>query len=82
MNQKRRAEIAKMIEEQQAVTNKELMDNFGISIETVRRDLNYLESQGVLTKVYGGAVKKEVVSFVLQNTKGLFPHTENKPVNN
>lgn len=61
MNQKRRAEIAKMIEEQQAVTNKELMDNFGISIETVRRDLNYLESQGVLTKVYGGAVKKEVV---------------------
>lgn len=61
MNQKRRAEIAKLLEEQQAVTNKELMDNFGISIETVRRDLNYLEAQGVLTKVYGGAVKKEVV---------------------
>lgn len=32
------------------------MERFGISIETVRRDLDYLEKQGVLRKVYGGAV--------------------------
>ena len=61
MNQKRRGQIAKMLEEQQAVSNKELMDSFGISIETVRRDLAHLESQGVLTRVYGGAVRKEIV---------------------
>ncbi len=61
MNQKRRSEIAKLIEENHAITNKEIMELFDISIETVRRDLAYLEKQGVLTKVYGGAVKKEVI---------------------
>lgn len=61
MNQKRRGQIARILEEQQAISNKELMELFDISIETVRRDLAYLEKQGVLTRVYGGAVKKEVV---------------------
>ena len=32
------------------------MERFNISIETVRRDLEYLEQQGVLRRVYGGAV--------------------------
>ena len=61
MNQKRRSQITQMLEQQQAITNNELMECFGISIETVRRDLAYLEKQGVLTRVYGGAVKKEAV---------------------
>ena len=51
-----------MLEEQQTVTNKELMECFDISIETVRRDISYLEKQGILTKVYGGAVLKKVAS--------------------
>jgi DeoR/GlpR family transcriptional regulator of sugar metabolism len=38
------------------VKNSELMERFGISIETVRRDLEYLENQGYLRRVYGGAV--------------------------
>lgn len=61
MNQKRRTQIVKLLEEQQALTNQELMERFDISIETVRRDLAYLESIGALTRVYGGAVKKDVV---------------------
>ena len=61
MNQKRRAQIVKMLDEQQALTNKELMEHFDISIETLRRDLAHLESIGALTRVYGGAVKKDVV---------------------
>ena len=60
MNQKRRNEIAKMLEKQHAITNNELMERFGISIETVRRDLKYLEQRGVLKRVYGGAVKNEI----------------------
>ncbi|MBR5506941.1 MAG: DeoR/GlpR transcriptional regulator [Clostridia bacterium] len=60
MNQKRREQIAQMLEKQHSVTNNELMECFSISVETVRRDLAYLESRGVLTRVYGGAVKKEV----------------------
>lgn len=32
------------------------MSLFNVSIETVRRDLDHLESRGFLRKVYGGAV--------------------------
>ncbi len=49
-------QIVDLISQQRTVSNSELMDRFGISIETVRRDLDYLEQQGVLRKVYGGAV--------------------------
>ncbi|MBQ7096341.1 MAG: DeoR/GlpR transcriptional regulator [Clostridia bacterium] len=56
MNLERRAQIADLIKQQRTVKNSELMERFGISIETVRRDLDYLEKQGVLRKVYGGAV--------------------------
>jgi len=52
----RRGQITELINQQKTVTNAELMERFGISIETVRRDLDYLEQQGVLRKVYGGAV--------------------------
>ena len=56
MKVERRAQIADLINQQRTITNSELMERFGISIETVRRDLDYLEQQGVLRKVYGGAV--------------------------
>lgn len=56
MKLERRGQITELIHRQKTVTNAELMERFGISIETVRRDLDYLEQQGVLRKVYGGAV--------------------------
>ncbi len=56
MKLERRSQIVELINRQKTVTNIELMERFGISIETVRRDLDYLEQQGVLRKVYGGAV--------------------------
>ena len=56
MKLERRGQITELINQQKTVTNAELMERFGISIETVRRDLDYLEQQGVLRKVYGGAV--------------------------
>ena len=56
MKVERRSQIAELINRQKTVTNTELMERFGVSIETVRRDLDYLEQQGVLRKVYGGAV--------------------------
>ncbi len=52
----RRNQIIDMINRQRTVKNSELMERFGISIETVRRDLEYLENQGYLRRVYGGAV--------------------------
>ena len=56
MKLERRSQIAELIKKQRTVNNGELMERFGISIETVRRDLDALEQQGILRKVYGGAV--------------------------
>lgn len=47
--------IKRLFLKQKTVSNKELCQIFGISIETVRRDLNILEKEGFLRKIYGGA---------------------------
>lgn len=52
----RRNQIIDLLMQQRTVKNSELMEMFDISIETVRRDLEYLEQQGYLKRVYGGAV--------------------------
>ena len=58
MNEDRRNRIAELVAEKKAVTNAEIMARFGISIETVRRDLAYLESKGLIERVYGGAAAR------------------------
>lgn len=58
MNQERRNQIVDLIAQNRTVRNSDLMEIFDISIETVRRDLEYLERQGYLQRVYGGAVLK------------------------
>lgn len=62
MQRKRINQIIEMIKEKHAVTNAEIMDRFNISIETVRRDLSYLERTGVIERVYGGAVIKAFIN--------------------
>ncbi len=44
-----------------SATIKELINEFGISIETVRRDLSVLEHKGKIEKIYGGAKIKETL---------------------
>ena len=58
MNRERRHLIAKVVAENGSIKNEEIIERFGVSIETVRRDLDYLEKQGVIERVYGGAVRK------------------------
>jgi len=48
-------EMKKLFLNKKQLLNKELCDIFGVSIETVRRDLNILEQEGFIQKVYGGA---------------------------
>lgn len=76
MNRDRRNQIVEMLNQQHTVKNAELMERFGISIETVRRDLAYLEEQGLLERVYGGAVKKTYL-----NTEPMYAsrEKENEP---
>ena len=52
----RKSEIRAIIMRQGRVKIPELAARFGVSVETVRRDINELCREGVLTKVYGGAV--------------------------
>lgn len=59
----RRNQIVDLITQQRTVKNAELMERFDISIETVRRDLEYLEKQGYLRRVYGGAVANQSLGY-------------------
>lgn len=52
----RRVKIAELVASQQSVTVSELMKRFDVSIETIRRDLECLEKQRVLSRVHGGAI--------------------------
>ena len=52
----RRIQITEMLNRRSSVTVNELTDSFRVSLETIRRDLEYLEKQGALKRVHGGAV--------------------------
>lgn len=52
----RHAKILGLLAEHGSVTTAELMKQFSVSIETVRRDLLILEQSGALQRVHGGAV--------------------------
>jgi len=53
----RRAAIVKKLEAQGSVRVADLSAQFGVTEETIRRDLEELERQKVLKRTYGGAVK-------------------------
>lgn len=59
LTEKRQEEILKLVNINGSVTVQELKDLFDTSESTIRRDLNALHDEGVLVKVFGGAVKKE-----------------------
>ena len=52
----RQQKIYLMLKEKNAVTTSALVELFGVSIETVRRDLLEMEQNGLLIRVHGGAV--------------------------
>lgn len=71
----RHKEIVKMVREERSIRVSALMKHFNVSFETVRRDLEFLEQQGYLTRVHGGAVFEEVnsrdLSFTTRESKYL-----------
>lgn len=56
MLMERRREIVDKIQKNRMVKVAELMKEYDVSIETIRRDLEDLEKKGLLKRVYGGAV--------------------------
>lgn len=52
----RKLKIIELLEQKHSVTVSELTQLFPVSLETIRRDLESLENEGLLKRVYGGAV--------------------------
>ncbi|GGB45637.1 DeoR family transcriptional regulator [Virgibacillus dakarensis] len=71
----RHKEIVKIVRKDKSVKVSQLMKYFNVSFETIRRDLEFLEKEGLLTRVHGGAVLEEVnnreLSFTVRESKYL-----------
>ncbi len=52
----RRYEIQKILEKQGAVSSQKLADLFNVSVMTIRRDLKYLDGEGIALRNHGGAM--------------------------
>ena len=65
----RRAQIAKQVEAKGSVRVAELSAYFGVTEETIRRDLEELERQQILKRTYGGAVKWSGTGYELPYAK-------------
>jgi DeoR family glycerol-3-phosphate regulon repressor/DeoR family fructose operon transcriptional repressor len=60
----RKAQLAAYVAEAGEVTVVALAERFGVSIDTIRRDLDQLSADGVLVRTYGGAVSQATLSRV------------------
>ena len=54
----RREQILTLLKKDGSVKVVDLVKRFGVSIETIRRDLEAIEEEGFLRRVYGGAVRE------------------------
>ena len=59
----RHNQIQALLQENGAVTIAGLMETFGISMETARRDLASMEKEGLLVRVHGGALPLSTARF-------------------
>lgn len=66
----RRAEIKNLLLREKTITVSVVAEKFGVSDETIRRDLNVLSDEGFCNKTYGGAsLAVRSVSSIPQRTK-------------
>ena len=56
LTEKRHEIIMQLLRKKGSITVNEIKDELGISESTIRRDLNTLDEEGKLVKVFGGAV--------------------------
>src|SRR5258707_6068973 len=52
----RRQQMLNLLEETGTLNVGELADRFGVSVVTIRKDLDELEAEGLLERTFGGAV--------------------------
>ena len=57
----RRLQISELVRLQGSVQVATLAHRFGVSVQTVRKDLRYLAERGVMARAYGGAIDSGVI---------------------
>lgn len=57
----RRLQISELVRQQGSVQVTALARRFGVSMQTVRKDLRYLSDRGVMARAYGGAIDSSAV---------------------
>lgn len=60
LTEKRQEEIVILVNERGSITMQELVEIFGASESTIRRDITALDKAGKVTKVFGGAIAREM----------------------
>lgn len=61
--EERRSKIREILVQKSAVTITELVDQFGTSEMTIRRDLDELEARGICQRIHGGAMSLRVMDY-------------------
>ncbi|MBU2878917.1 MULTISPECIES: transcriptional repressor AgaR [Alteromonadaceae] len=64
----RREHIARMLKENGSVQVLPLIEQFNVSGVTIRKDLRFLENQGIATRCYGGAMLNDIGLFETETT--------------
>lgn len=71
--EERRRKILKLLEVKGSMNVKEIAKELEVSPSTVRNDLRYLESQGLIYRTHGGAMSKHRFDPLYQKRTSLFP---------
>jgi len=58
--EERQNQIVAMVNKEGSVRVKDLSEKYGVTEDSIRKDLTLLEKRGLLKKTYGGAVKKRI----------------------
>lgn len=58
----RHTKILSILRDRHEIKVDELAATFGVSLMTIRRDLQHLESQGLISRFYGGAVAEQPIT--------------------
>lgn len=66
--EERRRRIVQILERNGSATVSAIAKMLGVSISTVRNDLNFLENQGLIYRTHGGAMAKERFSPIYQKS--------------
>ncbi|QSR19627.1 transcriptional repressor AgaR [Novosphingobium sp. KA1] len=63
---RRRQEISALVRERGSVQVTDLSERYGVSMQTIRKDLHFLARKGVAERSYGGAISADAVNVVAE----------------